>query len=114
MTRKILIGFAILVMSIAGVCPAQESRGTIIGLVADPLGAVIPGAEVKAINRATNSGGSSVTNQSGNFEIPYLMPGLYRVTVESPGFKTAVRDKIELRVADRIALDFTLELGDVT
>ncbi len=97
----------------AGVCPAQESRASIIGMVTDPTGAVVVGAEVKAINRATNTGGSARTNESGNFEIPYLLPGVYKVTVELAGFKTAVRDGIELRVADRLALDFVLEVGDV-
>ncbi|MCL4402617.1 MAG: carboxypeptidase-like regulatory domain-containing protein, partial [Acidobacteria bacterium] len=79
----------------------------------DPTGAVIPGANVRAVNLATNAGGSSVTNQSGSFEIPYLLPGLYRVTVTSAGFKTLVRDQIELRVSDRLALDFALDVGNV-
>ncbi len=96
-----------------GLCLGQESRATIIGRVADPTGALVPGANVRAVNLATNAGASSVTNQGGNFEIPYLLPGLYKVTVTAGGFKTAVRDQIELRVADRLALDFALELGGV-
>ena len=79
-------------------CFGQESRATIIGRVTDASAAVVPGAHVRAVNLATNAGGSSQTNESGNFEIPYLLPGLYRVTVESAGFKTAIRDRIELRV----------------
>ncbi len=94
-------------------CLAQESRATIIGRVTDPTGAVVPGADIRAVNLATNAGASSVSNESGNFEIPYLLPGIYKVTVTSGGFKTAVRDQIELRVADRLALDFALELGAV-
>jgi hypothetical protein len=93
--------------------PGQESRATLIGLVSDPTGAVVAGAAVRAVNTATNAGVSTTTNEGGNFEIPYLLPGLYRVTVELAGFKKAVRDGIELRVADRLTLDFTLELGDV-
>ncbi|MBM3810623.1 MAG: carboxypeptidase regulatory-like domain-containing protein [Acidimicrobiia bacterium] len=92
---------------------AQESRATIIGRTIDPTGALVAGATVKAANTATNITANSVTNEGGNFEIPYLLPGLYRVTVEMTGFKRAVRDKIELRVNDRMMLDFTLELGDV-
>jgi hypothetical protein len=96
-----------------GLCYGQESRATVIGRVTDPTGAVVPGANVRAINLATNSGASSVTNQSGSFEIPYLAPGMYRVTVTLAGFKTAVRDQIELRVNDRLALDFALDVGNV-
>lgn len=92
---------------------AQESRATLIGRVTDPSGALISGASVRALNKATNASASSVTNESGTFEIPYLLPGLYRVTVEMAGFKTAVRDGIELRVSDRMMLDFQLELGNV-
>jgi hypothetical protein len=94
-------------------CQAQESRATIIGRVTDPTGAVVAGAAVRATNAATNAPVSSKTNEGGNFEIPYLLPGSYQVTVEMTGFKRAVRDGIELRVGDRMTLDFTLSLGDV-
>src|SRR5262249_7692164 len=73
----------------------------------------ISGAVVHATNTATNTTLSSTTNEGGNFEIPYLLPGTYHVTVELAGFKKAVRPGIELRVSDRLTLDFKLELGDV-
>lgn len=92
---------------------AQESRATIIGRTVDPSGALVAGASVRALNAATNVSATSVTNENGNFEIPYLLPGIYRVTVEMTGFKRTIRDGIELRVNDRLMLDFTLELGDV-
>ncbi|MDX1978863.1 MAG: TonB-dependent receptor [Bryobacteraceae bacterium] len=92
---------------------AQESRATIIGRATDPAGATIAGAVVRATNTATNTTASSTTNESGNFEIPYLLPGIYRVEVELTGFKKSVRDGIELRVNDRMTLDFQLQLGDV-
>src|SRR5574340_1792181 len=103
---------AVLLISAARVS-AQESRGTIVGVVADPSGAAIVGAQVKAVNVATNAGANSVTNERGAYEIPYLLPGVYRITIESQGFKKAARDGIELRVADRMLLDFKLEVGDV-
>jgi hypothetical protein len=92
---------------------SQESRGTILGRVVDPSGAVVAGAKIHATNLATNSGAASVSNQEGNYEIPYLLPGMYRVTAEQPGFKRMVRENIELRVNDRLTVDFTLEVGDV-
>ncbi|MGH9671663.1 MAG: TonB-dependent receptor domain-containing protein, partial [Bryobacteraceae bacterium] len=95
------------------IVPAQESRATIIGRVTDPAGALVAGATVRAANLATNVPVSSSTNEQGNFEIPYLLPGTYRVTVEMTGFKKSVRDGIELRVSDRLTLDIALELGDV-
>lgn len=104
--------FAILLLT-AGVAYGQESRATIIGRVTDGSGGVIPGAQVQATNVATNVNVSSVTNDEGNYEIPYLLPGIYRIAVEMPGFKTSIRSGIELRVSDRLTLDFTLEVGEV-
>ncbi len=95
-------------------CMAQESRSTIIGRVTDQTGGVIPGVKVQALNEATNTGASSITNDSGNYEIPYLLPGSYRVSAEMSGFKTSVRHHMELRVADRLTLDFGLEIGELS
>ena len=112
MSRNTFIG-VLLTLAALGAAYGQESRATIIGRVMDSTGAAVPRAEIRAVNLATNVGGTSVTNDSGNFEVPYLLPGLYRVAVDKPGFKTAVRDQIELRVSDRLALDFSLQVGDV-
>lgn len=92
---------------------AQESRATIIGEVKDSTAAVIAGAKVTAIALATNTTITTQTNASGYFELPYLLPGAFRIEVESKGFKKAVRDAIELRVSDRLTLDFILEVGNV-
>ena len=92
---------------------AQESRASIIGRTADPTGALIAGATVRALNTATNAVVASQTNDSGSFEIPYLISGVYTITVEAAGFKKAVRERVQLRVGDRITLDFSLSLGDV-
>src|SRR5437870_5377444 len=104
----------VLLVASAGAASAQESRATIIGRAIDPTGAVIAGANVKAMNTATNATVDTVTNESGSFEMPYLLPGVYTVTVETPGFKKAVRENVQLRISDRTTLDFTLSLGDVT
>ncbi|MEK7408710.1 MAG: TonB-dependent receptor [Acidobacteriota bacterium] len=103
----------LLMVACASPALAQESRGTIIGRVSDPSGAMAAGARIQAVNVATNAGAASVTNDQGNYEIPYLLPGTYRISVELAGFKKAVRDGIELRVNDRMTLDFALEIGDV-
>lgn len=93
---------------------AQESRATIVGRVTDPSGAVVAGATVSARSIGTNATVTTTTNEGGNYEIPYLLPGGYDVAVEMTGFKKATREKQELRVSDRLKLDFTLELGSAT
>jgi len=110
MTLRVCLGVLLLAPpAVTG----QEARATILGRVTDPSGALVVGAKVQATNTATNRTAVSVTNEQGNYEIPYLLPGLYKVQVELAGFKRAVRDQIELRVSDRMSLDFALEVGDV-
>jgi len=110
---KLIYGWALVGLFACGNCYAQESRATLLGRVTDPSGAVVAGAKVRAVNVETNTGASSVSNAEGNYEIPYLLPGVYRVEVEMTGFKKSIREAVELHVADRLTVDFSLELGAV-
>ncbi len=102
-----------LLFCLASALSAQEVRGTILGRVTDPTGGVVAGARVRAVNIDSNVAIPAETNSEGNYEAPYLLPGRYRVVVESAGFKTAIREIIEVRVADRLSVDVQLEVGDV-
>jgi hypothetical protein len=93
---------------------AQDARGSITGRVADSTGAVIPNAEVRATNASTGVAATSRTNQSGNYAIPYLVPGRYAVTVETTGFKKFVREGVQVRINDVVGLDIELSVGNVT
>lgn len=92
-------------------CWPQDPRGTISGTVTDPAGAAVAGARVTAVNTLTNVQYSGTTTGDGVYTIPYLPQGAYTLTVESQGFKRAVRHNIGLRISERITLDFQLELG---
>jgi hypothetical protein len=94
-----------------GVCMGQESRGTIVGRVTDAQNAVIPNASVQVVSAAMGTKLSLTTNDVGFYQASYLIPGMYQITVESPGFKKYVRDGVEVRVADRIEINITLEVG---
>ncbi|MBI3696817.1 MAG: carboxypeptidase regulatory-like domain-containing protein [Acidobacteria bacterium] len=93
---------------------AQESRGTILGRVTDSTGAVIPNAEVRAINVATQAPAAARTNESGNYAIPYLIPGAYTLTVEAAGFKKYQREGIQVRVNDTLDVNIEMTVGDVS
>src|SRR5215212_6490829 len=93
---------------------AQETRGAIQGRVTDSTGGGIPGAHVKAVNTATGVELAAVTNESGNYTLPYLLAGTYRIEAQAHGFKRSVRDGIELRINDRVDLNFELEVGQTT
>jgi hypothetical protein len=92
----------------------QETRGTILGTVTDSSGATIPNARVTVTNLGTGVAAPSTTNTEGAYAVPFLIPGTYNVKVEHDGFKSAERQPVALRVADRLRLDFVLEVGQVS
>jgi outer membrane receptor protein involved in Fe transport len=53
------------------------------------------------------------TNESGNYTVPFLVPGSYHIEVQKEGFKTVARRDVVLQVGDVIRVSFTLELGAV-
>ncbi len=92
----------------------QGGRGTITGTVTDTSGAVIPGAEVIALNQETGVENKTVTTDVGVYRIPYLSPGKYKISVALSGFKTAVRENVEILLAQTVGADFKLEVGEVS
>ncbi len=97
----------------AALLPAQLNRATITGLVTDPSQAVIADAQIKATHMGTNFASSTASTATGNYTMPALLIGRYRVEVEAPGFKRTVRDNIELTAGATVRLDVTLEVGSV-
>ena len=99
------------ILGLAALAWGQESRAVVSGTVTDPQGAVVPAAEVEVKNLETNVVTKVATNSSGFYTVPPVNPGLYSITASATGFKTVVRSKVELRLADRVGLDFKLDLG---
>src|SRR5262249_25849927 len=92
----------------------QEFRGSIKGQVTDPSGAIIPGARVTAVREGTQEPYTATTNSAGDYSIPYVLPGVYKMTIEAPGFKKAASEAVMLDVAQKLNLDFQLEVGSVS
>src|SRR5687767_2107394 len=101
----------LVVTSITSGAAAQEARGTIQGRVADATGAAIPGATVEVLNVATGVVNPTTTNEQGSYRVPFLIPGVYRITVALEGFSKFVSDGIELHVADVLTVDASLKVG---
>ncbi len=93
---------------------AQETRGQILGRVVDPSGAVVVGATVKAVNTETNVETTSITNETGDYALPFLLSGTYNISTEMKGFKSSIEKGVSVRVADKITLNITLQLGQAT
>jgi hypothetical protein len=88
---------------------AQEYRGTIYGAVADPNGAMVPGAVVTAAGPQQTY--HATANSKGEFVIPFVELGVYTVSVYAPGFGTEKQSNIHIDVAAKIELKFTLKVG---
>jgi len=93
---------------------AQASRAGLTGRVTDSSGAVVPAATVVALNTDTNSSYKGVTNEAGLYQIPYLLPGNYQITLQVPGFKSYVRQGLVVNVDSTVTVDVALEVGTVT
>ncbi len=111
---KKLLNIAVIFFALSGMALAQETRGSITGRVIDGGGGIINDAKIEATNLSNGVTVSSLTNESGSYEIPYLLPGQYRVTAGASGFSKRAIENVELRVNDRLKLDFTLEVGKVS
>jgi hypothetical protein len=90
---------------------AQEFRGSLLGRVTDPSGAPVAGCMIEALNVETGVKIGSKSNESGNYQIPFLVPGNYSVRVEHAGFKRIERPGIRVATNTQVTLDWALELG---
>jgi hypothetical protein len=92
---------------------AQEFRGTLSGSVTDPQGAPVPKAKVVAIQKGTGAKSETFSEASGEYTIPFLMPGEYEIETEVAGFKRYVREGITLSAGEHPVIDIRLEVGGV-
>jgi len=99
-----------LLLSAAAVSAQTPSAG-VIGRVTDPTGAVVPGATIKVTNLDTNIGQQAVSNESGDFVIPYLNPARHALEAQAAGFRTYKHEAFTLVVNQTLRLDIRLEVG---
>src|SRR2546425_9369560 len=109
MLRSILVSF-----TLAAVCLAQDTTGSISGSVQDPSGSAVPGATVTVTNTDRNAVLRTVTTDAlGNYAAPLLPIGKYAVAVEAKGFRKSIQREIQLNVNDKLTVNTSLEVGDV-
>lgn len=106
----------LLVLLALGVCAvpvfAQTgSTGSLSGTIVDPKGAVVAGASVKVVSKATNQEFTAQTSDDGTFTIPTLTAGVYTATVTASGFKQSVVTDIKIDVGKPSSINVELEIG---
>ena len=103
--------FALILLG-ANVALAQQN-GSLSGTVTDLSAGVIPAAKITATHADTGIKTETVSTEAGLYVFTSLPVGIYEVTVEKTGFKKLNRKNIEIRVAQRQAMDLQLEIGNV-
>ena len=102
--------FAVLCLAACSVF--GQAVTSLTGIVTDPAGAAIPNAQVAIANQETGlNRRTATTTEAGDYVFTSLTPGVYRVTVEVPGFKISVRERLKLDVGETQEVKIDLEVG---
>src|SRR4026207_2574082 len=95
--RKLGVATAIVVcLMVAGNGFGQTSNASVGGFVQDPSQAFVPGVTVTATNTATGVVTTTISNETGTYNSPSLLPGVYKLTAALPGFRTQVYNEVQL------------------
>src|SRR5215510_132593 len=116
MMRKLISTASVILFILA--CTAltfgqSSTLSSITGVVNDPSGATVSGANVKLSNKATGEEKATTSNDSGEFVFTQLVPGQYSITVESQNFKKALAPNIVVQVGKPARVTIALEVGSV-
>ncbi len=103
-----------LVLVLGAVAWAQTDRGAITGTVTDQSGAVVPEAKVKATHVNTNAVRTTTASAAGDYTIPTLQAGTYRIEIEAKGFKTLVQNEVVVAPGSAVRVDGSLTVGEVS
>ena len=107
------LGIVLFIAAMAGGVSGQQDRGTFTGTVTDPSGAVLVEVKATIVNAATNANYDSATNDAGQYTVPNLPIGTYRMTFVKSGFKNWVREYLTLNVAQVARVDVQMQIGVV-
>lgn len=100
--------------SIAIAASGQVSRGDLAGRVTDQAGAVIAGAQVVATESGTGAIYKGTSNSAGDYNLPFLAPGTYTVTVSYTGFKQFKKTNVFVPANEHVTADAQLGIGEAT
>jgi hypothetical protein len=92
----------------------QQDRGSLTGVVKDPAGASVASAKVTATQIETNAVFTTASTDTGDYTLPALPIGIYRVEVEADGFKRAVSGRVSIVSGSTLRLDFAVQIGTVS
>ena len=114
-SRIVVIGFGLaLLAALAVPVIAQIDIGSLSGVVTDPQGGVIQGAQVTAVETSTHATHLAVSDSDGVYVVLSLPSGTYDLTISHPGFQTLTNQKISLGSGENKKVDAKLLVGKVS
>jgi hypothetical protein len=114
MSRNLLARAFFLSLFLGATVFAQRDLGTIAGTVTDPTGLAVPNAKVTITEVATNLSYAVTSSTAGEYVRPALKPGIYTVSAEAQGFRRVQQDNVVVTAGDRIGVNLTLAVGNVS
>jgi outer membrane receptor protein involved in Fe transport len=114
MKKAVALAALVFAASLCQIVFGQTFYGTIVGQVADPSGAAIPNAAITLVEEATGLTQNLKSSPTGDFSVPNLPPGRYKITVQAQGFQKSVLDNIVLETQATRRVNVTMQVGDVS
>lgn len=115
MTYKRLLGIsAPVAISLCSALYAQQTTGGVSGLVTDASGGGVANVPVTLSSSATGFTRTVTSNGNGEYAIPDVEPGVYKVSVNAPNFKAFVANSVQVNVATTNTVNAQLQIGDTS
>jgi hypothetical protein len=109
-----LLALFLLTLSLPHATPAQVLYGSVTGNVSDQNGAVVTGAKVEILNVGTNVSKTTTTDDRGGYLVSDLQPGIYKITVSAPSFKTLEQTDVRVEANTVRRVDAELQASGVS
>lgn len=113
-SRRLAVWSVTLLLILGCLAFAQEYRGRVQGNITDPSKAAIVGAKVTLTNVATGVESTRETDAAGFYRFDFVQPGLYRVTIEAPGFNRYIQENVRVLTTGDVTVNAELSVGAVT
>ena len=114
MTRRVCVSLSLYLLLATSAWAQLASQTALVGTVTDSAGLVVPGALVTAVNAGTKDTYEATTNAEGYYNIPFVRPGRYDVTVTLTGFQTVKATGVEVSSNQVVRTNAILPAGGVS
>src|SRR5437667_5411470 len=109
--ERFVAAIAVLIVLQPCLAFAQTATATIVGVVKDTSGALIPGVSITVKHTDTGQTRTAISTDSGSYNVPLLPVGAYEISTMMPGFKQQLRRGVNLVIGQQAVIDLTLEVG---